>query len=82
MESILLKNKKTLHKRNKEIIGEISAMIIEKSSRGSPKYNIWYIYDVIGERHDLESRTIKNIYDSPLVCNPVDGTPVDRPPSI
>lgn len=53
--------KESTARKYAEICDEVLAMMKEKSSRGSPKYNRWYIFDVVGVKHDLTSRTVKNI---------------------
>lgn len=76
-----MRNKQTLQKRNKEILSQVSKMLAEKSSRGNRKYSIWYIYDVVGEQHDLESRTVKNIYESLSIDFPVNRVPTENSPA-
>lgn len=61
-ELIWVKDKESLDKRNRQIIDGITALLGEKSARGSPKYTMAYIYDTIGEEYDLQSRTVRNIF--------------------
>ncbi len=40
----------------------IQSMFFEKSDRGAPKYTPAYVYDVVGEKIKLSTRTIINIW--------------------
>lgn len=73
-----MKDKQVLQRRNQGIIDEISKMLAEKSPRGSQKYTMSYIYDIVGGRHDLQSRTVENIFGLPLMDTSLDENPAGR----
>ena len=56
------KNKQTLAERNAKICDEVITLLIEKSPRGIQKYATQYIFDMVGEEHDLQTKTISNIF--------------------
>ncbi len=76
-----MKDNQGLHRRNQGIIDEISKMLVEKSPRGNRKYTMGYIYDIIGERHELRSRTVENIFGLPVIGTFPDEKHAGREPA-
>lgn len=51
----------------------------EKSPRGSQKYTTRYTLDIVGERHGLSTRRVKNIFWSPATYGFPDENSVGEP---
>lgn len=61
-----------LGQRNAQIRAEIIEMMRYKSNRGRQKYTSGYIFDFIAAKHDLEPRTVQNIFwETGSYCMPV-----------
>lgn len=56
------RDKSITRDRDTSVRKAIQNMFFEKSNRGASKYTPAYIYDVVGERFKLSTRTVINIW--------------------